>query len=70
MEVSVKETITKIKSAPLKTKSTYGNWTVLADAHFKSGSKEWDYPNKNYYFFTKKRALDFINDPNDLKILG
>lgn len=60
----VKERITKINTEPLKTNSSYGNWVVYADAHFNNGSKEWDYPNKSYFFFTKKRALEFIEEAN------
>ena len=56
------EKITRITSEPLKAKSSYGNWKVLADVDFYSEEtgKSWSYPNKNFYFFTKTRALEFI----------
>ena len=59
---AVTETVTKINSEPRKTNSTYGNWVVYADATFNNGSKQWEYPNKAYFFFTKKSANEFINN--------
>jgi hypothetical protein len=49
---------------PIKTKSSYGTWKVLADAHFNNGLKEWDYPSKSYFLFTKQRAIGFIEEVN------
>ena len=57
---TVKETITTITSEPTKTKTSYGNWVVTADAHFDNGLKSWDYPSKSYFFWSKSRALEFI----------
>ena len=62
--MNVKETVTQIKSIPQKTKSSFGNWCVLADAHFDSDRSSWDYPNKSYFFFTKRRAEGFIAEVN------
>lgn len=60
--LAVTETVTKINSEPCKTNSTYGNWVVYADASFDNGMKQWQYPNKAYFFFTKKMAIEFINN--------
>jgi hypothetical protein len=61
------EKATKIQSQPIKTtRSTFGNWQVLADAEFYSeeSGRSWNYPSKVYYFWSKKRALEFINEVN------
>lgn len=57
-----KETVTAIKAGPNKTNSSYGNWVVYADAHFENFYRSWDYPDKGYYFFTKKRAADWMSE--------
>ncbi len=64
-EMVTMQSIVKINSEPVKTNSSYGNWVVFADAHFTNDLKQWDYPNKGFYFFTKARALGFINEVND-----
>ncbi len=60
--VRTKEIVVKINSGIQKTNSTYGNYIVYADAHFDKEGKTWDYPNKGYYFFTKKMAKYFIEN--------
>lgn len=61
---NVTENITAIKSNPIKIKSSFGSWKVLADAHFSNGIREWNYHQKPYFFFSKKRALCFIEQVN------
>jgi hypothetical protein len=56
------EKATKINTGILKTNSTYGNYVVYADASFNKGNKQWEYPNKAYFFFTKKMAKYFIEN--------
>ena len=64
MGYQAKENITKITSEPTQCKTSYGNWVVKANTHFNNGVKEWDYPSKSFYFWTKKRALGFIEQVN------
>ena len=47
------EKITRINTGILKTNSSYGNYVVYADASFNNGIKQWEYPNKSYFFFKK-----------------
>ena len=59
------EKVTKIVSEPKKTtRSTYGNWIVLADSSFycEENHNTWNYPAKVYYFWSKKRADEFITN--------
>ena len=63
------EKITKIVSEPIKiNNSSYGTWKVLADTEFYSeeNRKFWKYPSKNYYFWSKKRALEFIKNNENI----
>lgn len=57
------EKITSIVSDPIKAKSSYGSWVVLANTDFYSeeNKNSWSYPAKHYYFWNKKSALEFIN---------
>jgi len=57
------EKILKITSEPHKVKSSYGTWAVAADCKFISeeSKKEWNYPSKVFYFWSKKRAIEFID---------
>jgi hypothetical protein len=63
----VTEKIIKIISEPIKiNNSSYGTWKVLADTEFYSdiNKNSWNYPSKVYYFWNKKRAIEFINKYN------
>jgi hypothetical protein len=58
------EKVTKVKSEPIKSnKSSYGTWIVLADiqCYSEENQKSWEYPNKQFFFWNKNRAIKFIN---------
>lgn len=56
------EKATRINTGILKTNSSYGKYVVYADASFDNGRTKWEYPNKAYFFFTKKMAQYFIEN--------
>lgn len=64
-EKMVIEKATQVRSEPIKTNNTsYGSWKVLADTSFycEENGRSWNYPSKVYYFWNKKRALEFIKN--------